>query len=107
MTPPMPPGLVRTHRNARPSILERWKQTEPVRLYVYGLLAAVLLALVVVGWMTEDLSAALTGILAALLVGVPGAEAARVSVISPATRTEQRLDESARWAAMVTARDAA
>lgn len=70
--------------NARPGLLIRLKLSEPVRLYCYSLLSAVLVALVVVGYLTEEWQAALTGVVAAVLGVVPGAEAARATVYSEA-----------------------
>jgi hypothetical protein len=69
----------------RPPLLARLKLTEPVRLYCYSLLSAVLLALVAVGGLTGEWSDALLGIAAAVLGVVPGAEFARASVYSPAS----------------------
>lgn len=90
--PPRPPVT------ARPGRLQRLKLTEPVRLYCYGLLSAVLVALVLVGTITEEWSAALTGIAAALL-GVPGVEAARATVYSPATNLRTLVQARQQWAA--------
>lgn len=90
--PPIPPDLASSTRpadvTARLRGLARLKLTEPVRLYAYGVLSAVLVALVLVGTITQDWSAALTGIAAALL-GVPGVEAARATVYSPATHVAE------------------
>jgi di/tricarboxylate transporter len=117
MTPPIPPGLARSGpippRPRRPlairtgDALFTWKRTEPARLYAYAVLAAVLVVLAVVGWITEDLAAALTGVVAAVLAVVPAAAAIRASVYSPATRASERMEDSARWARMVRDREAA
>lgn len=93
--PPIPPGLTSTTPpadvTARIRGLARLKQTEPVRLYAYSVLSAVLVALVLVGTITDDWSAALTGIAAAVL-GVPGVEAARASAYSPASHVAEVLE---------------
>jgi hypothetical protein len=81
----------------RPSLLSRLKLSEPVRLYCYSLLTAVLVALVAVGYVTEEWQAALTGIAAALLGVVPGAEAARASVYSPKTHIQQMVTSRGSW----------
>lgn len=62
--------------------VSRWKVTEPVRLYLYGILAAVCVVLLAAGFITQDMSAALTGLAAAVLVAVPAAVAIRPSVYS-------------------------
>jgi hypothetical protein len=69
----------------RPGLLSRLKLAEPVRLYAYSLLTAILAALVLAGTVTDNWYAALSGIAAAILAVVPGAEATRASVYSPAT----------------------
>jgi hypothetical protein len=106
MTPPMPPGLVRTHRNPAPSRLERWRDAEPVRLYAYTVLAALLVVLTAVGLTTGELAHALTGMVAAVLGVIPAAELGRASVWSPATVRDRRTSDADRFAAIV-ARDAA
>lgn len=107
MTPPMPPGLVRSPAVHGPTLLQRWKDAEPVRLYAYTVLGALVLVLAGVGVVTEDLSAALTGLAAAVL-GIPAAaEAGRASVLSPATARARRQDDAARWVALTARQDAA
>jgi hypothetical protein len=104
MTPPLPPIATRSPGRVQTRVADAlfiWKRTEPARLYLYGLTAAVVLVLAVVGAVTQDLAAALTGLAAALLVGVPGAAAVRASVYSPATRAQDRLDDSTRYAALI------
>lgn len=113
MTPPLPPSAVRSDRiESTPDgslqlrledALFVWKRTEPVRLYLYGVLAAVLVVLAVVGLVTQDLAAAITGVAAAVLVAVPGAAAVRASVVSPATYSVKRQEDAARWAAAIRA----
>jgi len=95
------------------SLLMRWKATEPARLYLFGLLAAVCTVLAAVGVITQDLSAALTGLVSALLVAVPGAWAVRSSVFSPdthvravvATATARDADGLTAGMAMLSARE--
>lgn len=99
-TPPAPRGALELRVG---DALYSWKRTEPARLYLYGVLAAVVLVLAAVGAVTQDLAAALTGLAAAVLVAVPGAAAVRASVYSPATRAQERADDSARWAAAIRA----
>lgn len=101
MTPPMPPGLVRRPQAPSSSALARWKRTEPVRLYAYTVLVAVVLVLAAVYGYTEDLSAALTGLAAAVLGVVPAAEAARASVFSPAAEAARREADAQRWSELV------
>lgn len=60
----------------------RWKLTEPVRLYLYGVGAVVLVGLVLGGVLTQEWSAYLTAALAVVLGVVPATEAARSSVYS-------------------------
>jgi hypothetical protein len=94
-------------------LLERWKDSEPVRLYAYSVLSAVLVALAAVGAVTGEWTSALTGIAAALLGVVPGAEAARMSVISPRSHLDATValaraasgDPAARAAAIAKALD--
>jgi hypothetical protein len=74
------------------SWLERVKQSEPVRLYAYTVLAAVLTAAVAAGAVTGEWAHALTGVAAAVLGAVPAAEAARASVYSPRTYDRQLVD---------------
>ena len=75
----------------RPGRLARLKLSEPVRLYAYGILSAVVVALVLVGTITGEWGDALLGIVAAVLGVVPGAEAARASVYSPRTHMQDLL----------------
>lgn len=102
--PPLSPGMPpRPPVTARPGRLTRWKLTEPVRLYAYTVLAAVLLALVLVGTITDEWADALLGVAAAVLAVVPGAEAARASVYSPAgtlTAIRRAVDSSATGSAL-------
>jgi hypothetical protein len=83
--------------SARPGLLFRLKVSEPVRLYSYSLLSAVLVALVVVGTITEEWQAALTGIAAAVLGVVPAAEASRASVYSEKTHIQQMVTSRGSW----------
>lgn len=67
------------------SVLARWAATEPVRLYVYSVIAAVLAVLVAYGIVDEQM---LPVILAAVsaIVAVPAVETAR-SKVSPVATT--------------------
>lgn len=60
-------------------MLKRWKATEPLRLYVYGLVAPVMAALILYGVLSSEEAAAWAGIAAAVLLPA-GAEAARAKV---------------------------
>lgn len=62
--------------------VSRWKLTEPVRLYVYGVGSILIVGLVLAGWATQEWAAYLTAVLGVLLGGVPATEAARSSVYS-------------------------
>jgi hypothetical protein len=65
-------------------LLSRWQQSEPIRLYLYGLLGAVLPLLTIYGAMTGE-AAALWGAAAAAALGVPATEGLRSQVYSPRT----------------------
>ena len=78
--------------SSRPGPLARLKLSEPVRLYAYTVLAAILTALVLTGTITGAWQEALTGIAAAVLAVVPAAEAGRASVYSPRTHVRQIID---------------
>ena len=66
------------------SAVARWKLTEPVRLYLYGVGSIVLVGLALAGVLTgEWLDYGLTALGVVLAVGT-GTEAARASVYSPA-----------------------
>jgi hypothetical protein len=79
--PPRPPAV---NVGPRPGRLVRWRLTQPVRLYCYSVLAAVAVAAVLVGALTQEWADALLAIVAAVLAVVPGAEAARLSVFTEA-----------------------
>ncbi len=77
--------------------LERWRQTEPLRLYLYGITVPVLGLALVYGWVTTDQAGAWLGVAAALFLGSTVAgELARRQVTSPATRERElvRVDEA-------------
>lgn len=57
-------------------MLKRWRATEPVRVYLYGIVLAVLLVLVAYGLLTAELVPLWAGLAAAVLLA-PGIEAAR------------------------------
>jgi hypothetical protein len=67
---------------ARPGLLRRAQLSEPVRLYLYGVAAAVVALLVYVGYMATDLAPFVLAALAAVLA-VPFTESLR-SQVSPA-----------------------
>lgn len=66
------------------SRLQQWRGSQPVRLFVYPAVVLIAVGLVTYGAINSDLANVLLG-LAALLLGVPAAEAARSAVIAPAT----------------------
>jgi hypothetical protein len=63
-------------------LLRRLQESEPVRLYLYGVAAAVLAALVALGVVTGDQAALWGGVIAAVLA-VPVTEGVRSQVYSP------------------------
>ncbi len=66
--------------------LDRWRDQEPVRLYLWTVASAVLAGCVVAGWLTQELALAIAGpVAAALMVG--GTAAARSQAYAPATVT--------------------
>jgi hypothetical protein len=85
--------------DAPESWLDRWRQQEPVRLYLWTVASAVLAGCVVAGWLTQELALAITGPVAALLM-VGGTAAARSQAYAPATVEalqadwEQQTDEA-------------
>lgn len=66
------------------TLLERWRQTEPLRLWLYGIAVPLLLALVGYGLLTGAHSALWLAVLQAILLGA-GTEGARQFAVSPAT----------------------
>lgn len=64
--------------------IKAWKSSEPVRLYLYGMLVPVLALLAVKGVIGNDDIALYVAIGGAVLVG-PATEKARASVYSPDT----------------------
>lgn len=70
---------------ARPSLLSRLKNSEPVRVYLWSVGSVLIGGLVLMGYLTEEWSGYLTGALAVLLAVGGGGEAARASVYSPAS----------------------
>lgn len=69
--------------------LERWQNTEPLRLYLYGITVPLLAAAVVYGWVTTEQMGAWLAVAGALFVGSSVAgELARKKVTSPATLDE-------------------
>lgn len=57
------------HRAPEPGLLERWKQTEPLRLYLYGITVPLLGVALVYGWVTSEQLTAWLAVSAALFIG--------------------------------------
>lgn len=77
--------------DAPASWLERWREQEPVRLYLWSVASAVLVGCVVAGWLTRELALAIAGpVSAALMIG--GTAGARSLAFAPAT-VERLQDE--------------
>jgi hypothetical protein len=83
--------------SARPSLLSRLKLTEPVRLYLYSLGSVLIAGLVLMGYLTGEWSAYLTGALAVVLGVGGGGEAARSSVYSPASHIQGLIASRGSW----------
>jgi hypothetical protein len=83
--------------NARPGLLSRLKLTEPVRLYLHSVGLVLIGGLVLMGYLTDDWSAYLTGALAVVLAVGGGGEAARASVYSPATHVKGIVSSRGSW----------
>lgn len=82
--------------SAPSSWLDRWQQTEPLRLYLYGITVPLLGVALVYGWVTTEQLGAWAGVAGALFVGSSVAgELARRKVNSPAT-LDAALDEQHR-----------
>jgi hypothetical protein len=64
-----------------------WKDTEPVRLYLYGVLGPLVVLLVALGVVQAD-QALLWLAVGAAVLGVPAVEGARSLVTSPATQAQ-------------------
>lgn len=72
------------------SLLTRWKAAEPVRLYLYGVLLAVLALLVAYGVLTAELVPVWVALVTAAVLA-PGIEKARASVTpTPGPRRVRR-----------------
>jgi hypothetical protein len=76
---------------ARPGLLRRLQLSEPVRLWLYGIAAAVVALMVYVGYMTEDLAPFVVALVAAVL-SVPAAESLRDQVWSQQSVTREIID---------------
>jgi hypothetical protein len=66
------------------SWLERWREQEPLRLYLWAVALSVVAGALVAGWMTQELAVAVTGMAAAVLM-IGGTAAARRDAYSPLT----------------------
>lgn len=67
-------------------LLERWRNTEPVRLYLYGILVPGVAVLVGYGWLTTERAGLWLAVGAAVLLFTgAGTELARHTVDSPRT----------------------
>jgi hypothetical protein len=67
------------------TMLEHWRETEPLRLYLYGITVPMLAAAVTVGWLTTEQMGAWLAVAGALFLGSTVAgELARRKVNSPA-----------------------
>jgi hypothetical protein len=64
--------------------IRRWRLTEPVRLYLYGVALATLALASGVGWLTSTTTPLFAGLVVAVLA-VPTTEVTRASVYAPAT----------------------
>lgn len=104
-------GQHRAQDDDQPSgFLAHWKQTEPVRLYLYGITVPLLAVAVVYGWLTTEQMGAWLAVAAALFVGSTLAgELARKRVASPAELRQvdrhaycDGLEEGTRQAASLT-----
>jgi hypothetical protein len=72
------------------SFLDRWRDTEPLRLYLYGITVPLLAAAVTYGWLTTEQLGAWLAVAAALFVGSTAAgELARRVVWAPASVDRQ------------------
>jgi hypothetical protein len=74
-----------------PSWLQRWREQEPLRLYLWSIAAAVLLAGVSTGVLTETWALAVGAVVSAVLM-VAGTAAARLDAYAPLT-VQRLLDE--------------
>jgi len=83
--------------STRPGLLSRLKLTEPVRLYLHSVGAVLIGGLVLMGYLTDEWSAYLTGALAVVLAVGGGGEAARASVYSPAGMIGQLTRSRGSW----------
>jgi hypothetical protein len=78
------------------SWLEHWNQTQPLRLYLYGITVPLLGVALVYGWMSAEQMNAWLAAAGAMFIGSTVAgELARRQVTSPAT-VHRLLDETAR-----------
>lgn len=82
-----------SNHSAPESWLQRWKDAEPLRLYLYPIATAVLVASLTAGWLTDELYVALTGVVSSVLM-VGGTVAARRQAYARST-VRGLLDEEA------------
>lgn len=66
-----------------PELIRKWKESEPIRLYVYGLVGPGIAIAIAYGVVSHERAAGLVALLTAVLV--PGVELARSKATSPAT----------------------
>ena len=79
------------------NLWERWEQTEPLRLHLYGITVPLLGVALAYGWVTTEQMGAWLAVAAALFLGTTMAgELARRHVWAPASVDESRRDAYAR-----------
>ena len=74
-------------------MLERWKATEPLRLYLYGITVPLLGVALVYGWMTADQLGAWLAVAGALFLGSTVAGELARTKVTPVVRAEEMLDQ--------------
>jgi len=67
------------------SWLQRWKDAEPVRLYLGTVAGAVIVLAVLAGWVTQQLAVGISGVVAAVLMLGVGWNPLRAAVYAPAS----------------------
>lgn len=71
-------------QDQNPGLLARWRQTEPVRLHLYGIAVPLVALLMGYGLLSGHMAGLWLAVIAATLLG-GGVEAARTWTVSPAT----------------------